>query len=216
MSKYENYEICEKCNGSCCRSGGCIISPDQIIGFNKEVLKKLIYSGIIMIDWWEGDPREEFYKNPTEYEKEILEETKDIKIGDIPVAYYLRIREMKDDPKEYEYGSWGGQCMLHNKYGKCPIDISKRPYEAAYMIPNKDRISPDTMVRFYATCNGDKNYYHKSDIAASFIKYNDIFEDFLEDMLDEEITEDTFKFREKDSINEYLSVIKETNFEEEK
>jgi hypothetical protein len=220
MSKYENYEICSKCNGMCCRSGGCIISPDQFEEFNKDVLKALIFSGIVMIDWWDGDPREDFDENPTEYEKKILEETKYIEIGCANEAYYLRMREIRDKEYEFQKGSYGSQCILHAAYGKCPIPICKRPYEAAFMVPNKLRIHPDPKVRFYATCNGDNDLYSKRDISASYIKYIYVFEDFFEDMYEYCIRKgsfefkDTFKFRGQDSINEYLKVIKETKFED--
>lgn len=189
MSKYENYEICKKCNGSCCRSGGCIIAPQQFKEFNIDVLKEIMSTNIVTIDWWEGDPRED----------------KD----EFARAYYLRMRETGDD--WFFVGSWGKQCILHDKFGKCPIDINHRPYEAAYMIPNPKRIHPDATVRFYATCNGD-GLYIKNDIAIEYLKYDEVFQEFEEYCQDIDYVD--FIDYEK-GINKYLEIIKFTNFDEE-
>lgn len=236
MSKYENNEICAKCGGLCCKSGGCIISPDQFKEFNLDVLRTLINTGIVVMDWWEGDPIDTFDtfdKGITGVEKEIIENVIKCNPDAIEVdengmyyskvtAYYLRIREDSDPDNAFEHASWGGHCILHQKYGICPIDINHRPYEAAYMIPNPDRIHPNIEVRFKATCHGDEiaDKYSKMHISTMYMKYSDIFADFREEMYGDDDNAYIFEkcdkdfskmFKGEESINTFKSLIKYTD-----
>lgn len=230
MGKYENYEICKQCGGLCCRSGGCCISPDQFKEFNKENLKALLFTGMVVIDWWDGNPLNHFENPPTKDEQELIDTLKDIDsriideenyVGDNVRAYFIRMREDEDDENQFKYPSWGGHCMMHKIYGICPIDINHRGYEAAYMIPNKDRISPDANVRFYAVCNGNtelSDKYSKCHIAAMYLQYNDIIEDCIdeicEDINNKKCSCDFVNMFDKEkSINVYNDIIKYTKID---
>lgn len=229
MSKYINSDICSKCGGLCCKSGGCIISPDQFKEFNKENLKTLIFTGMVVIDWWEGNPLDNFENPPTKDEQEIIDTLKNIDsriideeyyVGDCVRAYFIRMRVDVDNRDYFMSPSWGGHCMMHKIYGICPIDINHRGYEAAYMIPNKDRIDPDVNVRFNAICHGDEfsDKYSKCHIAAMYLQYNDIIEDCIDEIRTElENKKCLYNFvnifdKEK-SINVYNDIIKYTKFD---
>jgi hypothetical protein len=215
MSKYENKDICAKCGGKCCRSGGCIIDISQFREFNKENLKELILTGMVTIDWWEGDPRDELEDlrdkgKASEYDIKMLEEYKDIPY--VPEAYLIRMKELGED--DIAIGSWGGHCMLHHLYGECPLELEYRPAEAATMIPNPDRTHPDVRVRFKASCsNSDDVTYTKQYIAIRGLPYHDIIESVCEDIYDNYDVK-TIKYDKDKSIETYKRIIKPTKYDD--
>lgn len=182
--EYENSLICKGCGGLCCRSGGCTISPEQFKEFNIETLREIMSTNIVTIDWLDEDPRDG--------KDEFTE------------SYFIRMREAKDD--WFFKAGWGGRCVLHAHYGKCPFDLEHRPYEAAYMKPNPNRISNDTQIKFHATCGGD--LFTRESIASANLKYHEIFEEYEEESYD-------FKYVDKKDIDydkaveKYLEIIQE-------
>jgi len=110
----ENFNLCSKCQGKCCKNMGCHYSPRDFKQIDVKTLKKLIDEGNTSIDWWEGD---------------IFD--KDDKGRDR--TYYLRMRNKNSkiiDP------SWGGECILLTEEG-CSLSFYNRPMGGRGLIPNE-------------------------------------------------------------------------------
>lgn len=120
MENNENREICTKCGGECCKSMGCAFSPND---FNEEITKefliKLLETGLVSIDCYEGDP--------------TLDEDDD---SNYMNAYYPRMRNL---PTKYSDAglidfSWFAQCCLLKEDG-CRLPFEYRAYQAKALIP---------------------------------------------------------------------------------
>lgn len=63
-------DLCEKCGGACCKGMGCTLAPEQIKGLsiqndleeNTEILKKVIETQLVSIDWWQSDTEDYFLR----------------------------------------------------------------------------------------------------------------------------------------------------------
>ena len=112
----EERNTCKTCAGSCCKSMGCHISPNDLRSITFDSLKNLIdETNAISIDWWEGNP---FDKND----------------HSIDMAFFLRIRNKNKNVLD---PSWGGQCCLLTETG-CPLLFQYRPKGARALIPNEN------------------------------------------------------------------------------
>lgn len=107
----ENRAVCSKCDGQCCKSMGCHISPSDLREISVDSIISLMEeTNCIAIDWYEGSPIDEHDHNP---------------------YYYLRIKNVGSsmiDP------SWGGTCSLLGDDG-CPILFQYRPRGARRLEP---------------------------------------------------------------------------------
>ena len=111
---YVNKDVCSKCGGICCRSMGCHISPSNLKEVTYDYIKKMLDTGFVSIDYWDGDPITD--KNNGER------------------AYFLRMRNVNApvaDP------SWGGQCILLTSKG-CPLQFKDRPLGARLLVPKEN------------------------------------------------------------------------------
>ena len=167
-SRVENLTACEKCKGICCCSSGCEISLDDLKDFNKEILVKILQTGIVSIDWWEGDPRCDYRGNELldwkeDVPEDVIEEIKDIPLG-VSECYFLRIKDKNGktiDP------AWGGECLLHSISAKCLIPLEHRPLAASTIVP-KDENHP--------RCISSKRYTKKV-ISLQYLKFHSIFQE---------------------------------------
>ena len=118
MKNNENFSICSKCQGHCCKTMPGINHPDDF-GYSKEKeIERLLKSGFYAIDWYEGDPREGH--------------------DEFQVVYYIRPATIEGkrlnrimDP------SWGGQCVLLNENG-CSLKFEERPLACRKLKPNPE------------------------------------------------------------------------------
>ncbi len=82
---YENEELCASCEGKCCKFLSGAADPGDIIRSFGEPLalavEKALLSGNWVVDWWEGDPRNEFSRD---------------NLGAVNRGYYLRPRIASD------------------------------------------------------------------------------------------------------------------------
>ena len=159
--KYTNYSKCKECKGNCCKMGGCHlsiydVSEDGIITYEK--VKALLDTGLITIDFWEGDTdpiKNEYNEVYYLHTREIVIDYKnsDIFNPDSPHIEYML--------SPISYGSWGGKCVLLGECG-CTLPFNKRPKGARRLMP----IDNDE-------CTGD---FTKSCSAAEFREFHDIME----------------------------------------
>lgn len=117
MKNNENSTMCKSCGGRCCKFMGCHLSPKDIFGDKKpsiEILYKFLEKGIYAIDYWEGDPRKEFYE--------------------LNIACYVRMKNKNSesliDP------SFGGECQVLTSSG-CPFSFEERPLGGKALVPNE-------------------------------------------------------------------------------
>lgn len=119
---YLNEDLCLQCQGACCKRMPGAMMPDDIMklfpaSLLSESLYQAFYTKTFVIDWWEGDPREDEYE--------------------LDQAYYIRPKN--DD--EYHPGlfsrSFGGKCWFLNP-GGCKLEPEMRPYTCRMLEPGED------------------------------------------------------------------------------
>lgn len=104
-----NYEMCKECEGHCCLSGGCEISPKDLDEVNVSTIKDLLNSGVVSIDAWE-----------------------DMDTGRI---FYLRMRHKDADIADFPIVPM--ECILHDSTG-CRLEYTFRGKGARELIPYKE------------------------------------------------------------------------------
>ena len=120
----ENEEFCRICQGECCKNSGCAFSPRDFRGeITKERLVKLLNTGIVSLDWWEGDPNN----------------TSDSSLNDtVEKAFFIRIRNFVLDDEDKLAPiidpSFGGRCILLTKKG-CKLSFENRPLQGQALVP---------------------------------------------------------------------------------
>lgn len=163
----ENYEGCKKCGGRCCMNMGCEIFPQDVKKwFNttiitKEIIFKMLNTGMVQVDWWEGDVRDEFnYPYEAFEEMECMDKT-----------YYLHMRNRRD---YVIAGSWcGGVCKALTPYG-CSIPWDKRPTGGKALIPSPIG-NPRECVEAEVS---------KAECCLAWIPYQDIFQEVVSEYKD--------------------------------
>lgn len=147
MDKLQNSELCKQCGGKCCQSCGCIFHPSQFKEITEVSLLQILKTGIVSIDWWEGDPRKidpNFDGNSVKY------------------GYFLRMRNVESgilDP------AWCGKpCIIWSPEIGCPLDFEYRPLQGVHLVPSLDN------------CEIDNHKYTKHGLSIAWIEYNSIFE----------------------------------------
>ena len=149
-----NYEKCGSCGGNCCRNMGCHISPTDINGdITVETISKLLDTGLVMLDWWEGD-----VKDHNEYHRVYYLHMRNIKTD--PFKLLLGISDFDEDElQDIVYPSFGGKCILLTDKG-CPLEYKHRPKGARLLIPD--------------ICFTQEGLYTKEDSCEDWRQYWDI------------------------------------------
>lgn len=124
----ENREACSICGGRCCASYPCEIYPQDVKRWfgtdtiTKDMVFKLLDSGKVQLDWWEGDVRDDEFSYPDDaFKDEYYSKT-----------YYLHMRTVHDAPIE---GSWGGPCRCFKRGEGCTLTWDQRPTGGRSLIP---------------------------------------------------------------------------------
>lgn len=167
-----NNELCKKCDGSCCKTMGCHISPFNLKEISVEFIISLINeSGCVSIDWWDGNPITNEHDNQR--------------------VYFLRIKNINSniiDP------SFGGTCSILTDNG-CPLSYEYRPKGARELIPdeNECRVEyskqqcaidwynyQDIMTQVY------DYYFEKGDFVENPMMFAALFEDLISTILNDD------------------------------
>ena len=137
VEKNENYECCSKCGGTCCKTQGCEIFPQDVKRWygveeiTEEILIDLICSGFICLDWWEGDLIED----------EVFEDISNETYHDWdPIGhwFFLRMRSMNDS---HIFPAWiAGTCVLLSPTG-CRLSWEARPLGGKALVPKDTKQS---------------------------------------------------------------------------
>lgn len=126
---YKDYSICAECKGKCCvYMPGCYSPEDFDNNITEELIRSLLDSGKVSIDWWEGNP-----SNPDDWSIS---------------GYYLRPRIQG---AKIVHPSFGGKCINWTFEKGCELPEEKRPYQCRMLIPNKDQRNCDTLPEDKAT-----------------------------------------------------------------
>lgn len=141
----ENKELCNLCEGACCKSMGCHYSPQDFKEISFESLKVEIDKGYISIDWWEGNPFDDL-----DYS--------------IDQAYFLRVRNINSEVVD---PSWGGVCSLLTDNG-CTLSYEERPKGGRELIPVAGNIN---CIANYSKQDCAKEWYKHDDILTQLYNY---------------------------------------------
>lgn len=118
MENNENKAVCKTCGGVCCKNMGCHLHPSDVFKdgiATAEAVRDLLLTENYSIDWWEGDPRNIDYDDPTYVDR----------------GYYIRARHVGApvvDP------SFGGVCVMLTPTG-CKLSFEDRPLGGKSLIP---------------------------------------------------------------------------------
>lgn len=117
----ENYEVCKKCGGSCCKGVGCALVPQDL---PKESLKdintirELLMTGKYSLDYYTVFTG----VNKNNYQGEL---------------YFIRMRNKYAPVSDYNYR--GGDCVALTKNG-CRYSYKNRPTQGKLLEPVDDGI----------------------------------------------------------------------------
>ncbi len=150
----EDYDICSKCGGECCRHlPGPMFPQDFDKDLNRNKIKnnllKAINSGLYSIDYWEGDPLQSDDNEPGNDDLDTISWGR---------AYYIRPRIRGNDIID---PAWYGECIFLTSTG-CALDWEQRPSGCRAVVPEKNH-----------ECDLQGNY-GKQDSAVAWLKFNDI------------------------------------------
>lgn len=104
----ENFEICSKCNGSCCKKLPGMMNPNQLQEVNELTLRNKLKEGF-QFDYIEGNE---------------------------PI-YYLRPSTIQSIGKTVD-ASWGGQCIFFKDKKGCSFTFDERPQQCQDLEPKAD------------------------------------------------------------------------------
>ena len=105
---FTDYEYCKKCTETqttCCENCPCELSPTDLVEVNKENILKLLETGLVVLDCYEGDLDMFGY-------------------NEYPKVWYLRMRG-EHEGTGVVFG-WGDKCICLNN--GCMIDFKHRSY----------------------------------------------------------------------------------------
>jgi hypothetical protein len=129
----ENFDLCEKCNGRCCKTCSGIYRLSDFGGCTENKIKnieEMLHRKQLVIDWWEDEERKYFLRPPH------LNST------------YPR------DP------TWGGTCIYLGPKG-CSKKFEERPYICRSLVPNETIgqcvFEPGTLSKFELAMEYFKN-----------------------------------------------------------
>ena len=107
MNGFENSEVCTKCKGDCCKHYSGVTFPSDFGQSPEDIydnLKAAIETHNMVIDWWDGDPRDGH--------------------DELNKGYFPRPAH-KDSPWPRD-PSWGGECVFLESTG-CKLLLQDRP-----------------------------------------------------------------------------------------
>lgn len=165
-----DYSVCKLCKGACCQSMPASYHPgdfERIFDENISVdlLVKIFNSGIVAVDWWEGDPRYEIKFDVAE----AIIKTEDA----MDVCYYLRpkginaLYELKDPSYR------NNPCIHWNTEVGCTLSEFNRPYGCRTLVPNKNDFP------YGCTYKPDADG-SKQAMAIAWIPYQEMIEEAIE------------------------------------
>jgi len=116
-------DICAACGGKCCKNmpGEC-----HPMDFDRPLdvsLYAAFTSGIYVVDWWEGDPREGMDYDDEDY---------------MDRALYVRVRGHDDGPGVFHPAWFGNQCILLREEG-CILAPESRPMSCRMLEPSTEK-----------------------------------------------------------------------------
>lgn len=156
----ENHEACAKCGGRCCMRHGCDVYPQDVKRWfkadtiTKEMIIKLLDSGKVALDYWEGDVRDDFA-----YPDDAFSEY-------YPKCYFLRMRHVQESAVT---ASWGGTCRCFEPGKGCTLTWEQRPTGGRALIPHPDGNPNECSVLIV----------EKAHCALAWLTYMDIMEDIF-------------------------------------
>lgn len=104
----ENFEICKKCGGQCCKNYGGFFHPSDLgEEITEEVIRKWIDRGDVSIDWYDG------------YGPKIVN------------GYFLRMRHKNGDILD---PAFKGECV-HLTPSGCDLKFDERAYGCKRLVP---------------------------------------------------------------------------------
>lgn len=112
---YCDYDICKKCGGSCCKSMGCHISPDDLIEVSYDAIVALLESGCVSIDRWEASEPIYYLRMRNSKGKEY-----DLSWGGICVLV-----EENGCSLDFAHRPKGARYLIPSDDGRCNISYSK-------------------------------------------------------------------------------------------
>lgn len=113
---FDNPTICKACGGKCCKNqSGALFPIDVGSPPTVEAICDLLRTGRYVVDWWEGDPRED--------------------CDDLGQAYFLRPATTEDTKPRSP--SWGGQCVFGGPDG-CDLEAANRPTQCRALEPSAE------------------------------------------------------------------------------
>lgn len=122
----ENNKRCAECKGRCCKSSGCELHPEDLKTVSAESIIQLCTTGIISIDCWEGDVRDDdLYRKALQLYPELKSKNLKNIPQHLPRTYYIRMRN--DDSFDIVDFSWGGICVLYSEEKGCSLEWKHRP-----------------------------------------------------------------------------------------
>lgn len=146
-----NSEKCKRCSQqgvTCCEHLPCYLSPDDVKDKTFEGLCALIDTGLVSLDWWEGDPRLTREECENDFEAQGYR------------GFFLR---MRGDNRPIVHPAIGlVECCMLTDDG-CSFDYCHRPKGGRELIPGED-------VEEFGGCHEG---YSKQACAISWMPYHD-------------------------------------------
>ena len=107
---YENYDLCKKCGGKCCkRLPGCCF-PEDFEDDEDKILEAL-KTGDYAIDWWEAEEPLFFIR---------------------PATKQGKAKNCLFDP------TWGGECIFLDQINGCTLPYGRRPTGCRLLEPKEN------------------------------------------------------------------------------
>ena len=158
----ENFEVCRKCGGKCCKFMPCMLFPGEvrkmygIKEFTYDNMLEILKKKEVIIDYWEGDICDCINEedHPYFYKK--------YKPNDRLSSYFIRFRTIDETGDYLVYPAWEGQCINLTNTG-CKFNWDNRPICGKALIPNDKGL-----------CDSK---FNKQNYALSWLKYENILED---------------------------------------
>lgn len=164
IERNETPDLCRECGGKCCKRYGCEWSIDdfrrEFGEVTKENLISAIKTGIVTIDWWEGDYRRDY---GIEYSEDDERDE----------CHFIRSRHTNEPIGTFPT-SWGGTCVSLTENG-CKFDWEHRPLGGKSLAAQRRKV--EGTIRYIEPtiidCDG---LNHKIDFVNEWFPYNDLLE----------------------------------------
>lgn len=166
-----DYSVCALCKGACCQSMPASYHPEDFERIfdekiSTDLLVKIFNSGIVAVDWWEDDPR----NNGIVFDDQgdIVKEE-----GHLDECYYLRPKGIHALDKLRDPTYRDNPCIHWNIKTGCQLDEFHRPYGCRTLVPDKANFPYGC--NYKKEANGDKQA-----MAIAWIPYQKMIEEAIE------------------------------------